>query len=132
MSLTRSCFVISSHRAVRRTDKDRVRGIRIHPLTGADIVDDVEDPGNGHGHGDHSQEQKNEAHGNKCSTPCVDPVMENLFGREPALVLGAANALLALAVGFGLQISPEQVGLINAAVAAILSVVVRSQVTPVN
>lgn len=58
--------------------------------------------------------------------------MDNLFGREPALILGAANALLALAVGFGLDVSPEQVGLINAAVAAILSVVVRSRVSPIE
>lgn len=54
------------------------------------------------------------------------------MSREPALILGAINALVALAVGFGLDITPEQVGLINAAVAAVLSVVVRSRVTPVN
>lgn len=58
--------------------------------------------------------------------------MGNLWGREPALILGVANALLALAVGFGLDVTPEQVGRINAAVAAILSVVVRSQVSPVG
>ena len=54
----------------------------------------------------------------------------SLFGREPALILGAVNALIAVAVGFGLNITPEQVGLINAAVAAVLSVIVRAQVTP--
>lgn len=53
-----------------------------------------------------------------------------IFGREPALVLGALNALLAVAVGFGLDVSPEQVGLINAAVAAVLAVITRSRVTP--
>lgn len=54
-----------------------------------------------------------------------------IFGREPALILGLVNAIIAVAVGFGLAISPEQVGLINAAVAALLSVVVRSRVSPV-
>lgn len=58
--------------------------------------------------------------------------MSNLFGREPALILGAINAILAVAVGFGLDISPEQVGLLNAAVAGILSVIVRSKVSPVE
>lgn len=56
--------------------------------------------------------------------------MASLWGREPALILGAVNALIALAVGFGLGITPAQVGLINAAVAAVLSVLVRSRVTP--
>lgn len=54
-----------------------------------------------------------------------------MFGREPALILGAVNALLAAAVGFGLDITPGQVGLLNAAAAAVLAVVVRSRVTPV-
>ena len=54
----------------------------------------------------------------------------SLFGREPALIVGAVNALIAVAVGFGLNVTPEQVGLINAAVAAVLSVIVRAQVTP--
>ena len=49
---------------------------------------------------------------------------------EPALIIGAINALLALAVGFGLPATPAQVGLINAAVAAILAVVMRSQAVP--
>lgn len=49
---------------------------------------------------------------------------------EPALILGAINALLALAVGFGLHITPAQVGLINAAVAAVVAVIIRQNVTP--
>jgi hypothetical protein len=53
-----------------------------------------------------------------------------IFKREPALILGALNAILAVAVGFGLDIDPEQVGLINAAVAAVLAVIVRTQVSP--
>lgn len=56
----------------------------------------------------------------------------NIFNREPALVLGAVNAVLALAVGFGLPITIEQGALINAAVAAILSIIVRAKVSPVD
>lgn len=58
--------------------------------------------------------------------------MSNLFGREPALILAAVNAVVVLGVGFGLPVTGEQVALINAAVAALLGVVVRSQVTPVT
>jgi len=57
--------------------------------------------------------------------------MGNLFDREPALILGAVNAMIALAVGFGLDVSIEQASLINAAAAAVISVIVRSQVSPV-
>ena len=54
-----------------------------------------------------------------------------MFGREPALILGAVNALVVLAVGFGLDVTGEQVALINAAVAAVVSVIVRQNVTPI-
>lgn len=54
-----------------------------------------------------------------------------MFDREPALILGAVNAVIALAVGFGLPVTIEQASLINAAVAAVLSVIVRSRVSPV-
>lgn len=49
---------------------------------------------------------------------------------EPALILGAVNAALAVAVGFGLKVTPQQAGLINAAVAAVLAIIVRQHVTP--
>lgn len=49
---------------------------------------------------------------------------------EPALIIGAINALLALGVGFGVPVTPAQVGLINAAVAAVLAVVMRGQAVP--
>jgi hypothetical protein len=55
-----------------------------------------------------------------------------VFGREPAAILGALNAVVALGVGFGLDVTPEQLGLISAALAAVLALVVRSQVTPVE
>ncbi len=51
-----------------------------------------------------------------------------IFGREPALILGALAAVIALAVGFGLDVSSEQVGLIMAGVTAILAVVTRQSV----
>jgi hypothetical protein len=56
--------------------------------------------------------------------------MGTLWGREPALVIGAVNAAIALGVGFGLHVTPEQVGLLNAFAAAILAVVTRQRVTP--
>jgi hypothetical protein len=52
--------------------------------------------------------------------------------REPVLWIALVNAVLAVAVGFGLDIDPEQVGLINAAVAAVLAFIARQQVTPVS
>lgn len=53
-----------------------------------------------------------------------------IFGREPALVLGLVQAALALAIGFGLDLSTEQLALILGFTAAVLSVITRSQVTP--
>lgn len=56
--------------------------------------------------------------------------MRRAWKLEPVLVLGAVQAILALAVAFGLDLSAEQVGAIVAASAAVLSVVTRTQVTP--
>lgn len=56
--------------------------------------------------------------------------MTTLWNREPAVIMGLVTAAIALAVGFGLDITAEQVGLITAFVAAILSVVTRTQVSP--
>ena len=58
--------------------------------------------------------------------------MKMMWKAEPAILLGLLNAGLALAVGFGLHVTPEQVGLINAFVAAVLAFVTRSQVTPAS
>ena len=52
----------------------------------------------------------------------------SLWGREPALILAVVQAVIALAVGFGLSLSGEQVSLIMALAAAILGLVVRRQV----
>ena len=51
---------------------------------------------------------------------------------EPALIAGLVQAILALAIAFGLDLTPVQVGAILAVTAAVLAVVVRSQVTPVK
>lgn len=56
--------------------------------------------------------------------------MQWLFDREPAVTLGVAQALIALAIGFGAHITPQQFGLILAALAAVLGFLVRSKVTP--
>lgn len=56
--------------------------------------------------------------------------MANLWGREPALILGLVQAALALGVGFGLKVSIEQMALIMAFSAAVLGVWTRSKVTP--
>lgn len=56
--------------------------------------------------------------------------MGTLFGREPALILAAVQAGLALGVGFGLHITQEQFALLMAFTAAVLGLITRSRVTP--
>lgn len=58
--------------------------------------------------------------------------MKSLFNREPAAVLAAVQSALALMLAFGVKLSTEQVGTIVAVTSAILGLVVRSQVTPIN
>ncbi len=55
-----------------------------------------------------------------------------MFGREPAVILGAIHAILALGLSFGLHLIAENIGAIMAAAAAILALVVRQQVTAVQ
>lgn len=55
-----------------------------------------------------------------------------MFNREPALILAAVQAGGALAIGFGVDISPEQFGLIQAFCAAVLGLIVRQRVSPVD
>jgi hypothetical protein len=54
-----------------------------------------------------------------------------MFNREPALILAAVQAVLAVAIGFGLDVTPEQLSLILAATAAVLGLITRQKVTPV-
>lgn len=51
-----------------------------------------------------------------------------MFNREPAAILGALGAIIALAVGFGLEITDEQVALVMAAVAAVIGLITRQSV----
>lgn len=53
----------------------------------------------------------------------------NLLNREPVVIVTFVEAVLALAIGFGVPLDPAQIGLI---VAAGLAPVVRSKVSPVN
>lgn len=53
-----------------------------------------------------------------------------IFNREPVLVLAVVHALIALAIGFGLDISTQQFALIESAVVAILGFIARRRVTP--
>jgi hypothetical protein len=58
--------------------------------------------------------------------------MTTIWGREPAAILGLLQAVLALVVAFGFDLSAEQVGVIVAVSAAVLTVLTRTQVTPTS
>ena len=53
-----------------------------------------------------------------------------IWTREPAMVLAVVQAALALGIGFGLRVTPEQMALIMALAAAVLGLITRSQVSP--
>lgn len=55
---------------------------------------------------------------------------KTIFGREPAVILGALNALLAVAAGFGIGLTGEQVALVSGAATALVALYVRHKVTP--
>lgn len=54
----------------------------------------------------------------------------NLWGREPAMVVALVQAVIVLAISFGLQMTPEQQGAILAITAVVLGLITRSQVSP--
>lgn len=56
--------------------------------------------------------------------------MGNLWGREPAAVVAFVQAVVALAVAFGFDLSPEQVGAVLSVTALGLGLVTRSRVSP--
>jgi hypothetical protein len=60
--------------------------------------------------------------------PCQDAGM--IFKREPALILGFVQTVLALALAFGVDLTVEQTGEVLAVSAAFLAVVTRQVVTP--
>ena len=51
-----------------------------------------------------------------------------IFNREPALILGVLQAVLALCAAFALPLSGNQVGAVMAVASALVAVLVRSQV----
>ena len=57
--------------------------------------------------------------------------LRNLWNQEPVRIVGVLQALLALAVTFGLKLTPEQIGALLAASSLILAALARSKVTPV-
>lgn len=57
--------------------------------------------------------------------------MGTVFGREPALIIAVVHAGIALAIGFGLQITVQQFALIEVFVIAVLALITRQNVTPV-
>lgn len=54
-----------------------------------------------------------------------------IFNREPVVILALVNALIALGIGFGLNVTGEQTALVMTFSSAVLAFIGRSQVTPV-
>ena len=52
------------------------------------------------------------------------------FAREPAMWIALVDTLLVLGVTFGLPLTSEQKGAIDAVLAAVAGVLIRSQVSP--
>ena len=53
-----------------------------------------------------------------------------MWKREPVLIMAALQAVLAVAVAFGLNWTTEQVGTVLAASAAVIGLITRTQVSP--
>jgi hypothetical protein len=62
----------------------------------------------------------------------TDPSIVDRVRNEPVLVTALVQAVLALIVSFGLDLSAEQIGSILAVSAGLLAFVARSKVTPVE
>ena len=56
--------------------------------------------------------------------------IQDLWGREPAMIVAFVGAVISLAVAFGLQLSADQTAAIIAVVQILLGLITRSQVTP--
>lgn len=54
----------------------------------------------------------------------------NLWGREPAMVVALVQAILVLAISFGLNLTEEQTAGILTLTAIVLGLITRSQVSP--
>lgn len=55
--------------------------------------------------------------------------MRSLWSREPTLILNAVSAGLALGIGFGLNVTTQQMALTMAFVTTVIALLNRSQVT---
>ncbi len=60
----------------------------------------------------------------------MDSQPGTIWGREPAMVLGLVQAVIALVVAFGLSLAPDQIGAILAVTAVVLGLITRSRVSP--
>jgi hypothetical protein len=58
--------------------------------------------------------------------------VKNLWNREPAAILAAVQAVIALAVSFGLELTPEQIGSVLAVTATVLGLLTRAAVVPAS
>lgn len=58
--------------------------------------------------------------------------MSNLWGREPAMILALVQAIFAVAIAFGFELTEEQLAGLVALVAVLLGVITRTRVTPVE
>lgn len=54
------------------------------------------------------------------------------LGREPVLWMVAAQASIGLGVAFGLALTADQVAAVMSFTAAVLGLIVRSRVTPID
>lgn len=54
-----------------------------------------------------------------------------IWNREPTLILAVVQALIVLAVSFGLDWTTEQQGTVLAVSAAVMGLITRTQVSPV-
>ncbi len=57
--------------------------------------------------------------------------MIEFIRREPALIVGLVEAMIALVLAFGVGLTADQIGAILAITNIVLAIVTRSQVTPV-
>ena len=56
--------------------------------------------------------------------------VKNLITREPVLISGLVDAIIAMCVAFGLDLTVEQTGSIMAVVAVVTAIIARMFVTP--
>lgn len=55
-----------------------------------------------------------------------------ILGREPAMLLALVQAVIVLAVTFGLRLTTEQTGAILTVTALVLGLITRTRVTPLS